>query len=234
MKKIFSFITIFLCITASSFAHDHVNDYQKFPHPKQTPLPSIYEIKVPQQTAFDSFFFKPSLSIEYNAPRVFHGGTNADFRVDGGLFHQLSIPTNIALGGNFRVHRYLGFNINWAQSTLINSNLKDVGTLSDRAKFKIDHTNISALFYAPIAENIFEIFGEAGVSDMRSRLTYSNANNVATLSKTHETVGFYGAGFQFLINDRSALRFSWQRYAGKLGLLDANYETIRIGYLRSF
>ena len=50
----------------------------------------------------------------------------------------------------------------------------------------------------------------------------------------HETRFFYGAGMQISINSTTTFRFSAQRYAGSVGLIDSNYTTVRVGFLRFF
>lgn len=183
----------------------------------------------------EQFFFKPFLSLEYSAPVTSSGGSNADFRTNN-FGKQLRGFENIALGANVRVHKFLGFNANWAQTELNSSVVQDVGGLSRRAYFKLDQYNFSTLAYAPIIEKTFELFAEAGVSDMVSRLTYARTDSTIVDRKAHETIGFYGAGFQAYLSRESddAIRFSVQKYAGKQALLDTNFTTVRIGYLKSF
>jgi len=233
LKKIFFLTAIFAFLNCQVFAQSPADDYQKTPRSKQPPLPSVNTIRV-KTAPTHGFFFKPSLSIEYNAPEVSGGGTNTDFKTSDDLFHQLREIENIALGFNFRLHRYLGFNANWVQSDLDNASLQDVGALSRKANFRIDQYNFSALFYVPLVENLFEVFAEGGVSDMTSKLNYANASGVFLERKAHETTGLYGAGFQLTLNENNAIRFSVQKYYGKLALLDSHYSTVRIGYLRSF
>jgi len=141
---------------------------------------------------------------------------------------------NLALGGNFRVHKHLGFNANWVQSDLTNSSLQSAGTLSERAQFTFDQYNLSALFYIPIVENFFEIFAEGGVADMRGQLTYTPLYGSSVNQKSHQTVGIYGAGFQILLNEKDTIRFSGQRYSGRIGLINSDYSTMRVGYLVAF
>lgn len=181
----------------------------------------------------DELFFKPALTIEYSAPRFSRSGVNSDFSSDGTIARQFSNFDNIALGGNFRVHKYLGFNANWYKGRMLNSELQGQPTLSDRAKYTFDQYNFSALIYIPAVENLFEAFIEGGVSDIRSRLQYG-VDNVASVEKSHETVGFYGVGFQFNMTDKDLIRLSWQRYAGRIALVNTEYTTTRIGYLRTF
>ncbi|MBU6140262.1 MAG: hypothetical protein KGP29_01720 [Proteobacteria bacterium] len=233
MKKII-FLFCFLLSNQALAAGLDEDNYQNYPSSELGSLPSIHDIKIEQKSVFGDFFFKPALSIEYNAPRISRSGANSSFRVSGALFHQVGDLQNIALGGNFRVHKHLGFNANWVQSELVNSELQGMGTLSERAQFSFDQYNLSALFYVPVIENFFEIFAEGGVADMRGRLTYTPAGGSAVNETSHQTVGLYGAGFQIILNEKDTIRLSWQRYAGKIGLINSDYSTMRVGYLMSF
>lgn len=225
MKKL---ICLFVLFTHSALAQG-LTDGRNLPPAKPNQLPSIHNIQVEQKPVFGGFFFKPMLSIEYHAPRISSSGVNSEFKVSGTLFHQIGDLQNIAIGGNFRVHKYLGLNANWVQSDMTNSSLQGLAALSNRAQFRFDQYNLSALFYVPVIENFFEIFAEGGLADMRSQLTYNDVRNTS-----HETVGLYGAGFQFIFNEKDALRLSWQRYAGRIGLINSEYSAMRIGYLRAF
>ncbi len=232
MKKLFCLALFF---AQSSFAQGPVGEgYQHFPNSDTGSLPSIHNIKVEQKSAFGEFFFKPAFSIEYNAPRISKSGVNSLFKVSGTFFHQVGDLQNIALGGNFRVHKYLGFNANWVQSELVNSELQGIGNLSQRAQFSFDQYNLSALFYVPVIENFFEIFAEGGLADMRGRLTYAPINGSTVTETSHQTVGLYGAGFQIILNEKDTIRLSWQRYAGRIGLINSDYSTMRVGYLAAF
>ncbi len=208
MKKLFTAIFIFSCLVIASTANAKITD---------------------------GFFLKSFVSLEYSAPEISGGGGNTDFQTN--LFgKQISNFENIAIGLHFRVHRYLGFNANWQQSELHNSSLTHYGALQQKARFKMDQYNLSALFYLPVKEDEFEIFAEAGVADMNSKLTFIASDSSSTYRKNHETMGLYGLGFQFMPFDDSddAFRFSFQKYIGKLALLDSHFTTIRIGYLKSF
>ncbi len=233
MKKLLCFVFFFTA--QSSLAQGPVgDDYQNFPQPKSDQIPSIHNIQVEQKPSFGEFFFKPYFSIEYNAPKISKSGVNSNFKVSGAFFHQMHALENLALGGNFRVHKYLGFNTNWVQSDLTNSSLQSVGTLSERAQFTFDQYNLSALFYIPIIENFFEIFAEGGVADIRGKLTYTPLGGSAVNQTSHQTAGIYGAGFQILLNEKDTIRLSWQRYSGRIGLINSDYSTMRVGYLVAF
>lgn len=199
----------------------------------QKPLPSVNTIRIKQESA--GFFFKPYVSLEYSAPVISGGGPNVDFHTSHNLFSQIRDIENIAIGGNFRVHRYLGFNANWQQTELKNDRVQHVvAGLSRMAFFSMDQYNLSALFYAPVVTNFFEIFAEGGVSDMTSRINYTRADGSLFQNKAHETMGIYGAGFQLSFSEGTFLRMSLQKYSGKLALLDSHYSTVRIGYLQAF
>lgn len=182
----------------------------------------------------NEFFLQSSLSLEYSAPSINGGGSNVDFKTNN-FGKQFTGIENFAIGGNLRIHKYVGFNANWSQSALHNNYLQDIGVVSQEARFKINHYNISALTYLPI-NKIFELFIETGISDMNSRLHYVTASGSNVSRKAHETTIIYGGGFQVKVSDNcdDAWRFSFQKYSGKLALLNANYTTVRIGYLRFF
>ncbi len=181
----------------------------------------------------DEFFFKPALSLEYSAPSLSNSG-NKDFKSNN-LGKQISGFENIALGANLRVHKFLGFNANWAQGALSSNNLQDVGYLNNAARYKFDQINLSALAYFP-ANDFVEFFAEAGVSDIHGRLNYVQNNGTVVNEKAHQTKALYGVGIQFKpsVKCEDMIRLSFQKYSGNLALLDANYSTVRIGYLKLF
>lgn len=183
----------------------------------------------------DGFFLRTFATIEYSAPSIGGGAHNSRFRTND-LGEQLINFENIAIGAHFRVNKFLGFNLNWAQSELSNNKLAAAPNLRRKAHFDIEHYNITALFYAPKVANSLEFFAELGVSDMKSKINYITSSNSLVSRKSHATAIIYGAGFQFLPFEKSqdAIRFSMQKYSPVLGLLDANYTTFRIGYLKAF
>ena len=95
--------------------------------------------------------------------------------------------------------------------------------------------NLTALGYVPLSES-FEAFAELGVSDINSRLHYATAVGAGTNRKAHETKMVYGLGLQFKTCPMSddAIRLSFQKYAGRMGLLNAQLTTVRIGYMKAF
>ena len=227
------FLAAFLAIfSANSFAQSPADDYQRTRKSKQPALPSVHTLHLQQQS--EKFFLRPFLSVEYSAPTITGGGSNADFKTN--IFEkQVKDLENIALGLNVRVHDFLGFNANWAQTELNNTALQGF-SLAQKARFNLDHYNLSALVYFPLEKNLFEIFAEAGISDMNSKLRYTTSNGDFTSRKAHETMAFYGGGFQLnpFQNSKNAIRFSCQKYSGKLALLNSHYAVVRVGYLHEF
>lgn len=182
----------------------------------------------------DELFFTPAATIEYSAPVLSGGGVNSEFTTNN-FGKQMSHFQNIALGANFRVHKFLGFNANWAQTELKNDSLQNIGSLSQEARFKLNQYNFSLLAYMPIDKR-FELFAEGGVADVNSKLTYVTSAGLSVNNKAHETMGLYGLGFQAKLceNADDAIRVSFQKYTGKLALTNTYYTTVRIGYLKAF
>jgi hypothetical protein len=181
-------------------------------------------------------YLKSYFTFEYSAPVITGGGPNVDFKTSHDIFSQLRDIENIALGQHFRIHDYLGLQWNWAQTELDNIAFQDAGPLARRAIFKMDHVNFSALFFMPVEKNLFELFAEIGAADVRSRTSYVKSNGSLIAQKNHETTGIYGLGFQIkhFKNSDDAIRFSFQKYSGKLAGLDSHYSTVRFGYLKRF
>ncbi len=181
----------------------------------------------------DGFFFQPAVTIEYSAPSI-SSGVSKNFSSNN-FGKQISGFENIALGANVRVHKNLGFNANWYQGALSGNSLQNAGYLNNKARYKFDQYNFSTLVYIP-ATNFAEFFVEGGIANIRSHLNYvSNSGSSVSQSANHNK-GFYGAGIQFKICEKSgdAIRLSFQKYSGKLALIDTNYSTVRIGYLKVF
>ena len=177
---------------------------------------------------------KNYLTIEYNAPEISGGGANTDFKTSKGLFGQIADFNNIALGANFRIHKNFGFNANWSQVEMENYSIFNVGSLSRKASLQIEHFNFSALAYLPVKKDLFELFAEFGIADINSKLTYVTSSGAVFAGKSHDTKALYGFGFQVHLTKSEALRLSFQKYSGKLSLLDSSYSTLRIGYLKAF
>ncbi len=196
---------------------------------------SLQEVSASAVRENNKFFFKPALTVEYSAPATSNGGDNADFNTTN-FGKQLTNFQNIAIGGHFRVHKNLGFNINWQQAALENNALQDAPSLASKANLKLNQYNFSALFFTPKVENALDFFAEVGVSDINSKLSYVRSNGSAVVAKSHQTVGLIGVGLQFSPFEKSddAIRFSVQRYLSKIDVINAHYTTVRIGYVKFF
>jgi len=227
MKRIF-FAAILSMIAANAFAQ--ASDYQTNTEPGRATLPSVHNISV---NVTPQFYFKPYLSIEYSAPVISGGGSNVDFKSTKELGGQIKNFQNIAIGGHFRVQKYLGFNLNWAHNELENNMLNGAG-LARQAYLNISQINASALIFAPIVQNTLELFAEVGASDMNSKINYIDGSGNFFSAKNHQTKAFLGGGVQVNFNKTSTVRFSFQKYSGKLALVDSHYTTLRIGYLHAF
>lgn len=183
----------------------------------------------------DSFFFKPFATVEYSAPR-FYGDSRAKRFATDSFFTQLKNFDNIAIGFHGRVHKYVGFNFNWSQTDLSSTALKGY-EIAKKAELALDYFNVSALFFAPLIEDSFlELFGELGLSKMKSKINISETSGKYTKKTTSETVPFVGIGVQLapFESSQDAIRVSFQHYLNKLDLVQANFSTIRIGYVKSF
>lgn len=231
MKRIIFLSSLLLILSNQAFAQ--ASDYENEVEPYQPPLPSIHNIQV-NVTSENAFYFKPFLSIEYSAPTISGGGANVDFKTSHRLSGQIREFQNFAVGGHFRVQKYLGFNLNWQQTEMDNASLYGVGTLARQANFKMDHYNLSALFFVPIVPNTFELFAELGVADMNSKIDYVQSNGNFVSTRAHETKALFGGGAQVNLNKTSTVRVSFQKYSGNLALIHSNYSTFRIGYLHAF
>lgn len=229
MKRIL-LAAIFSLITANALAQ--ASDYETTPKPYQPPLPQVGDVRI-NVTPENAFYFKPYLTIEYSAADISGGGDNTNFRASEALDGQIKNFQNIAIGGHFRVQKYLGFNLNYARNEMQNNTVNGFG-LSREAQFNISHINASALIFAPVVADTLEIFAEIGASDMQSKLTYIDGFGNSLNNKSHETKALLGGGVQANFNKTSSLRLSFQKYSGKLALLDSHYTTVRIGYLHSF
>ncbi len=179
------------------------------------------------------FFLKPAATIEYSGVGL-NSGYDKNYRTNN-FTKQMANFENIAIGGNLRVHKNLGFNLNWYQGALVDHSVHNVGYLNYRATQKFSQFNVSALAYVP-ANEMIDLFAEAGLADIDGKLSYVTNSGSSVSQKSHQTLGFYGLGFQFKpCNDSDdSIRVSFQKYAGKLGLLDANYSTVRLGYVKAF
>ncbi len=182
----------------------------------------------------DGFMLKPAITAEYQGMDVNGRGQNNHF--EHRLFeHQLKNFDNIALGLNFRVHKYLGFNLNWAKNILKNDGLNGF-SISNKASLNIQNINITSLLYFPIiGDNWLDGFVEIGVSDVNSQIKFTQTSGAQTAEKSHETALLYGAGIQFMPYDLDiAFRFGFQKYQTNLGLANARITTFRGGVVIPF
>ena len=158
---------------------------------------------------------------------------NAKFENSNDFFENLRQFEDVAVGGHIRFG-FLGVNVNWSQTSLKNNRLNGVSSLEGSAKYKSDQINTTALLFLPIIPTRAELFVEGGVVDIGSKLHYTPTGGTKVQRKSHETIGLYGIGAQVSPFGGDFIRLSAQRYIGKVGLLDTNYTTVRLGYLKSF
>ena len=230
MKK-FLLASIFIIFSNSALAQVWPN-----PIPPSTPGQPGGVDSVQTRPPSLGFFFQHFFTIGYNAPIISGGGTNTDFKTSRGLFHQLRDLENISLGQDIRIRKYLGFGWNWTQTDMDNTRLQDIGSLSKKAKFRMDQIDFSSYFFMPIEKNLFEVFAQLGISNMRTKLNYTRSNGEFNQRKENETKGIYGIGFEVKPSKyrKDKIRVSFQKYAGKLALLDSHYSSLRITYLKKF
>lgn len=187
-----------------------------------------------KQNLNNKFFIDSAFTIEYNAPKVSGSSENKNFNTTEHIFKQIYNFENIVIGGHIRFHENFGLNANWVQTNLSSKSLENIKQLEKDAQFKIDHYNFSLLTYAPIVKNFFELFAELGLSDMRSNLSYVSGGGNYYNQNSHQTLFFYGGGFQINLSNATTFRLSTQRYVGNIGLINSDYSTIRLGFLRFF
>ena len=182
----------------------------------------------------DNFMLKSAFTAEYQGANINSSGQNNQFKTER-LGHQLKNFENIALGLNFRVHKYLGFNLNWSKSGLENNGLSGV-SLSKKASLNIQNINATSLLYFPIVgDHWLDGFAEIGVSDVHGQLKFLETNGNQSEQNSHETAVLYGAGIQFMPYDLNiAFRFGFQKYLTNLGLLNAHITTFRGGVVIPF
>ncbi len=192
------------------------------------------ENRVENSDILDGFMFKPAITFEYQGMDI-DGSSSNDHFEDRHFEQQLKNFDNLAVGLNFRVHRYLGFNLNWSQNTFKNEGLNGF-LIRNKASLKIENINATSLWYFPIVgDNWLEGFVEIGVSDINSQLKFSEINGTVNTKQSHETALLYGGGIQFAPYDFDiAFRLSFQRYESNLGLVDAKINTFRGGVIIPF
>lgn len=174
------------------------------------------------------------ITIELSKSVLSHKSMNAKFENRNDFFENIRQFEDLALGGHLRFGKYFGVNVNWAQTSLQNNSLYGVGNLNQKAKFKSDQINTTALIFLPIIPKRAELFIEGGSVDIGSKLNYTTTGGIDIERKSHQTMGLYGLGAQISLFGSDFIRLSAQRYAGRIGLLETNYTTFRLGYLKSF
>jgi hypothetical protein len=159
---------------------------------------------------------------------------NADFKNSNTMLESLRQFEDIAIGGNIRFGKFIGFNVNWSQTNLKNNAVNGVSQLQNSARYKSDQINYTTLLYLPLITKRVELFLEGGLVDIGSKLKYTRSGGIDVEKKSHDTMFIYGLGAQISPLGGDFIRLSALRYAGKIGLLETNYTTVRLGYLKSF
>jgi opacity protein-like surface antigen len=195
---------------------------------------NVVENTVENSDIFDGFMLKSAITLEYQGMDI-DGSTPNNHFENRHFEQQLKNFDNIVIGLNFRVHKYLGFNLNWAQNTLKNDSLKGF-TIANNASLNIENINATSLLYFPIiGDNWLEGFAEIGVADVNSRVKFLETSGAINSKKSHETALLYGGGIQFAPYDFDiAFRLSFQRYEANLGLVDSKINTFRGGVIIPF
>jgi len=178
-------------------------------------------------------FASTFVTLELGKSVMSHKSINSKFKNSNDFFETLRQFEDVAIGGHIRFG-FLGVNVNWSQTSLKNNRLNGVSSLEGSAKYKSDQINTTALLFLPIIPTRAELFVEAGAVDIGSKIHYTPTGGTKVQRKSHETIGLYGIGAQVSPFGGDFIRLSAQRYIGKVGLLDTNYTTVRLGYLKSF
>jgi hypothetical protein len=178
-------------------------------------------------------FASTFVTLELGKSVMSHKSINSKFKNSNDFFETLRQFEDVAIGGHIRFG-FLGVNVNWSQTSLKNNRLNGVSSLEGSAKYKSDQINTTALLFLPIIPTRAELFVEGGVVDIGSKIHYTPTGGTKVQRKSHETIGLYGIGAQVSPFGGDFIRLSAQRYIGKVGLLDTNYTTVRLGYLKSF
>jgi hypothetical protein len=174
------------------------------------------------------------ITLELSKPVLSRNEVKTDLKNQNDFLEGIRQFEDIAIGGHIRFGKFLGFNLNWSQSNLKNHSVAGVNKLESPAKYKSDQINTTALFYLPIIPTRADLFIETGIVDIGSKLKYTTNGGARVEKKSHETMFLYGIGAQISPFGGDFIRLSLHRYAGKIGLIDSNYTTIRLGYLKSF
>lgn len=145
-------------------------------------------------------------------------------------------PTDIALGffGGMQLHRYYGFEAGYTNLGKVRANSRGPGTASSQ-NTQNDIWDVAAVAYLPL-HNVLPL--ERGLSAYARLGGYR-----ATLSTSergvadHANFGVaYGAGLQFELTRKIALRAQWQRYKNVGGelYLEQNYDVLGMSGLYRF
>ncbi|MCE3255835.1 MAG: hypothetical protein K0R25_1329 [Rickettsiaceae bacterium] len=180
----------------------------------------------------DSFMLKSALTVEYQGTDLNSNGQNDEFKRNS-VSNQLKNFENIVLGLNLRVHKYLGFNLNWMRTGFENKALNGFGV--GEASLKLQNFNATSLLYFPIiGDHWLEGFAELGIADINSRTRFTQIGSRFE-QKSHETALLYGAGIQFMPYDSDiAFRFGFQKYQTDLGIVKAKMAAFRGGVVIPF
>jgi hypothetical protein len=173
------------------------------------------------------------LTLEFNKSYLSHKNINSNFSRNYNFKDNISNFNDVAIGANLKIFGSFGVNFNWSQTSLKNDNLYGVNNLENQAKYKSDQFNLTGLFYIPIIPTRAQIFLEAGVADIGSKLSYNQTDKININRSSNQLIGLYGFGAQISPFGGDYLRFSVHRYTGKMKLLDTNYTSIRVGYLKA-
>jgi hypothetical protein len=183
----------------------------------------------------DGFLLKSAITLDVQFPHIAGNSQNSQFKNDG-VWSQIKGFENIAVGAHLRVHKYLGFNLNWAHFTQTSSSLEDITDLNKKANLSLQTINLSSLIFVPlIGDNLLEGFIELGVSNVQSKLKYSSSSTGFVSLTGHETVPLYGVGIQFAPYERDTVfRLSVQKYNTKLAPLNSDLVIWRAGVVQYF
>lgn len=182
----------------------------------------------------DGLLFKPALTLELQSSDINAKSLNNNFESEP-FEKQLKGFNNIALGLNFRIHKYFGLNLNWSQFALENQN--EVGySLKNKSDLSIENINFSSLFYFPIiGDDLIDGFIEIGVSDVTSDFKFTDSTNTKHIFTDHESAFLYGGGIEIAPYDlETAFRISAQRYITKLKPINGDITIWRAGIIKYF
>lgn len=182
----------------------------------------------------DGFIFQPAMTVELQGINTSGSGRNDKFTY-APIKEQIKNFDDIALGLNFRVHQYLGFNINWAKAGLQNNGLNGYN-VNNKANLNIENFNASSLIYFPIiGDHWLEGFAEIGIADVHTRVRFTTTDGGDYNTKSRQNVLLYGGGIQLAPYDSGiAFRFGIQQYQTRMGTLDLKMTTYRGGVVLPF